>query len=48
MLRDYVNENWDEEETSGEELTLTKKDFNYKYVRVVDMVGNISKEVEVK
>lgn len=44
----YDNENWDEEEISGEKLTLTKKDFNYKYVRVVDMVGNISKEVEVK
>ena len=40
--------NWTDEETSGEEITMTKENFDYKYVRVVDMVGNISKEVKVK
>lgn len=40
--------NWTDEEASGEEITMTKENFDYEYVRVVDMVGNISKEVEVK
>lgn len=35
--------NWDSEDVSGEKVTLTKMDFNYNYVRVVDLVGNISK-----
>lgn len=41
-------ENWDEEEIPGESIILRKKDFEYKYIRVVDGVGNISKIKEVK
>lgn len=41
-------ENWDEEETSGEKVTLRKNDFGYKYIRSIDSVGNISEIKEVK
>lgn len=40
-------ENWEDEDISGEEITLTKSNFEYKYVRVVDSVGNISKIKEI-
>lgn len=45
----YSNDkiNWDDEDLSGEEVMLRKKDFNYKYIRVVDIVGNVSKIKEV-
>ncbi len=35
-------ENWDEDETSGEKVTLRKNNFEYKYIRAIDSVGNIS------
>lgn len=40
----YSNDlmSWAEEEISGNVLTLRKENFSYKYVRVVDTVGNIS------
>lgn len=40
-------ENWEDEDISGEEITLTKSNFEYKYVRAVDSVGNISKIKEI-
>lgn len=42
----YSNDlmSWDEEEISGQDVTLRKENFDYKYIRVVDTVGNISKE----
>ncbi len=44
----YDGLNWTDEEVSGQKVVITKDDFDYNYVRVVDIVGNISKEVEVK
>lgn len=46
----YSNDkiSWDEEEFSGKSIILRKKDFKYKYIRVVDSVGNVSKIKEVK
>lgn len=41
-------ENWVEDETAGEEVTLRKNNFEYKYIRAVDSVGNISKIKEIK
>lgn len=40
----YSNDkiNWDEEEIFGEAITLRKNNINYKYVRAVDIAGNIS------
>lgn len=40
----YSNDklNWDEEEISGEKVSIIKENFEYKYIRVVDSVGNIS------
>jgi len=35
-------ENWDEDEISGEKVTLRKNNFEYKYIRAIDSVGNIS------
>lgn len=45
----YSNDkiNWDEEEMTGEKVTLTKNNFGYKYIRVVDSVGNISNVKEI-
>lgn len=40
-------ENWDNEDISGEKITITKNDFAYKYIRVVDSAGNISKIKEI-
>lgn len=41
-------ENWDEEEISGENITLREENFGYKYIRVVDGVGNISSIKTIK
>ena len=39
---------WVDENYSGEEISILKANFNYKYVRAVDIVGNISEIKEVK
>ena len=39
---------WVDENYSGEEISILKKNFNYKYVRAVDITGNISEIKEVK
>lgn len=39
--------NWATEETSGKNVSIKKNDFNYVYVRVVDMAGNISSTKEI-
>lgn len=44
----YDKLNWDSEDISGEEMSLRKEGFEYKYIRVVDSVGNISMVKEVK
>ena len=44
----YDKLNWDSEDISGEEISLRKENFGYKYIRVVDSVGNISRVKEVK
>ncbi len=46
----YSNDkvNWNEEEVTGEKVSVTKDNFDYKYVRVIDSVGNISEIKEVK
>ena len=40
----YSNDlmSWADEEISGQDVTLRKENFDYKYIRVVDTVGNIS------
>ena len=40
--------NWDDKEISGKKVTLKKEDFEYKYVRTIDLSGNISDVKEVK
>ena len=46
----YSNDlvNWQEESIDGEKIILRKENFDYKYIRVVDIVGNISDIKEVK
>ncbi len=46
----YSNDklNWDSEKTTGEEVTIRKENFKYKYIRVIDSAGNISKIKEIK
>ena len=46
----YSNDlnNWHSEEISGKMVTLLRNDIPYKYIRVVDLAGNISKYNEVK
>ena len=34
--------NWENEEISGKTVTINKSDLKYKYIRAVDLVGNIS------
>ena len=36
------NMNWENEEISGKTVTINKSDLKYKYIRAVDLVGNIS------
>lgn len=40
--------NWDEEEISGKKVTLRKENFEYKFIRTVDLSGNISDIKEVR
>ena len=40
--------NWDEEERSGKKVTLRKENFKYKFIRTVDLSGNISDIKEVR
>lgn len=40
--------NWDEEEISGKKVTLRKENFKYKFIRTVDLSGNISDIKEVR
>lgn len=40
--------NWDEEEITGKKVTLRKENFEYKFIRAVDLSGNISDIKEVK
>lgn len=46
----YSNDklNWVSQRVSGEEVVLRKENFDYKYTRVVDTVGNISEVKSVK
>ncbi len=46
----YSNDgvNWDDENVSGKEVTLLKENIEYKYIRPVDLLGNIGLIKEVK
>lgn len=44
----YDSINWEIEEITGKKVMLKKDDFNYKYIRLVDSAGNISKVKTIK
>lgn len=46
----YSNDgiNWNEEEFNEKDITLYKENLDYKYIRVVDLVGNISSVKTIK